>query len=182
MLPREILAAILCALTLITVLAACGKPASLDAEPRDELSVERESTSSTGPDLVGTEWVLVSLRGRTLSEDAEITLEIKADDPYTVFGGHAICNGYGGRNVATEYGAVEINTLDSTLIGCPGDTERTYYESLQEAVAYRVRQERLEMRNTAGKTILVYERERELPDSGGELNGEIRQRFLEGRP
>lgn len=161
---------------------ACGNLAGSDVKTRTNSSVESESTGSSVPDLVGTEWILVLLRDRDLPENAEITLKIENDDPYTKFVGDAICNGYGARNVAPERGFVEINTIESSAVSCPGDTERTYYESLQNAVAYRARKGRLEMQNTAGKTILVYERERELPDSGGELNGEIKQRFLEGSP
>lgn len=102
--------------------------------------------------------MLVSPGGRTLPEAVEIALEIENDDPYAKFVGDAICNGYGARNIATEKGVVEINAIESSAVGCPGDTKRTYYESLQDAIAYRLWEGRLEMRNAAGKTILVYER------------------------
>lgn len=173
--PCKIPAAILCALTPITALVACGILADLDAKTRSEPSTERESTGSVASDLVGTEWVLVSLRNRALPEDAAITLKIEADDPYTKFVGDAICNGYGARNVATEKGAVEINSIESSAVGCPA-VEETYYESLRDATTYRVSEGRLEMRNTAGQTTLIYQRG-ELPDSGGEPTGETRLRF-----
>lgn len=99
-------------------LAACA--------PSGERSEEPSTTANTEPtaddmatNLAGTEWVLASLHGRTL-EGPNIILEIVEDQPYTRFSGDAVCNSYSGRNVATDDSAVEINTIESTAVGCPG--------------------------------------------------------------
>lgn len=172
---------ILCVLNPIIVLTAYGKLAASDVKTQAESSVERESTGSAALDLVGTEWVLVSLRGRALPDGGRITLNIEGDHPYTKFVGDAVCNGYGARNVAIQEGEVEINVVESSAVGCPA-IEQTYYEYLQDAVAYRVREGRLEMRNARGENILVYERKRSLPESGGQPASETRQHLQEGRP
>lgn len=114
----------------------------------------------------------MSLRGRSLPEDVKITLAFEADDPYTKFVGHAVCNGYGGRNVATQDGAVEINTFESSAVGCGTEDnrlERDYYDALKDAATYRVRDGRLEIQDKSGEKILVYaadSRRQTLPDSG----------------
>lgn len=161
---------------LMALPVACETPA---ASP-DEASTSMETSPIEKPsELAGTEWVLKSLGDREVPDDIEITLEIEDDSPYTKFNGDAVCNIYAGWNVATEDGVVEINTFESTAVGCGTDgnrLERDYYDALRDAAAYRVREGRLEMRNAADGTILVYKEQGQepgLPESGGEHTAKL---------
>lgn len=153
----------------LTALAACGS----STVSSDEISTVAESVpGESAPDLAGTEWVLVFLAGHEMP-DGEITLRVEDDPPYTKFDGNAVCNAYGGRNVATEEGVVEIDTFASSAVGCGSDgnrLERAYYDALREAATYRVRDGLLEMESGDGEKVLAYERwdrEGTLPDSSG---------------
>jgi heat shock protein HslJ len=158
-------------LALAVLLAGCGRAGDPNAPTNTRSSKPPEPTGDEPSELAGTGWELVSARGRGLPEDVEITLTFEPDDPYTKFAGRAVCNGYGGRNVATGKGEVEINVVQSSAVGCgtEGDRlERDYYDALQEAAAYRVRDGRLEIRDQNGEEVLVYAAagEEAPPDSG----------------
>lgn len=162
--------AIIGMLALMALPTACVSSAG---SPGETSAVERTAPDEGRPELAGTEWVLTSLGSREVPDDTDITLKVADDAPYTKFGGDAVCNSYGGRNVATEDGVMEINAVESTAVGCGAGSsvERTYFDALQDAATYRVRDDLLEIENAAGETILVFAREgrvRELPDSGGE--------------
>ena len=114
--------------------------------------------------LAGTEWVLVSLRGSPLLEETQITL--KFGDEW--MSGLAGCNNYGGgpdsgRYVATKKGALEISEFAQTVRECHSpkgvmEQEKLYGEVLRSAKTYRIVNDRLEIRDATGETILVYDR------------------------
>lgn len=159
----------------LATLTACGPPVKSSDEPSGAAETTQDESE---PGLAGTEWVLALLGDREIPDGVEITLKVEDDPPYTKFNGNAVCNIYGGRNVATEDGVVEINTFESSAVGCGIDgnrLERDYYDALRDAAAYRMREGRLKMRDAAGETILVYTeqgREPGLPESGGERPSE----------
>jgi heat shock protein HslJ len=150
------------ALTLTaTALVACGDP----AEPVTPLD--------------GTSWRLVSLNGHDLVEDTHITLRF-ADGFIQGFAG---CNAYrpliiGPNDETHQYQATRDDspTADAVQSGsltipnfiitdkdCPSpegvmEQERAYVETLRNAAAYRVIEDRLEIENAAGETILVFDR------------------------
>ncbi len=137
-------------LTLICVLlVACGAPLP----------------AST---LIGTEWTLTSLNGESLIEGTEIPLYFEE----AFLGGAMTCNGYGsgpdsGKYIATDDGTLTLpNPIAVTVQLCSTpegimEQEAAYIEALQSAASYRVEDDRLEIGNAAGETILVFARKEE---------------------
>ena len=125
-------------------------------------SGEEAGQPSASANLVGTEWMLTSLNGDSLIEGTSITL--KFDQAF--LSGSAGCNGYGGgrdsgKYVATDEGALTIPQIAVTLRLCLGpegimEQEAAYIEALRSAAAYRVIDDRLEIDDAAGETILVF--------------------------
>lgn len=79
------------------------------------------------------------------------------------------CNGYGGgrdsgKYMATDEGTLTIPQIAVTVQLCLTpegimEQEAAYIEALQNAAAYRVMDDRLEIANAAGETTLVFARE-----------------------
>jgi hypothetical protein len=105
--------------------------------------------SGCGPgaadDLVGSEWVLLSLNGNSLIEDTN--------------------NGYGGgdsgKYVATDEGALTIPQLAVTEMFCSSpqgvmEQEEVYIRALHDAATYQVIEGRLEIADANGETTLVF--------------------------
>jgi heat shock protein HslJ len=148
-------------------------------EAFDELTRQQIPTGCPGPywlvgsispveaaDLVGTEWVLISLNGESLIEETSITLYFEE----AFLGGSMTCNGYGGgpdsgRYVATDDGTLTVvQPLAVTVQLCSSPEgimkqEEAYVEALQSAVTYRVIGDRLEIDSAAGDTSLGFVRE-----------------------
>jgi heat shock protein HslJ len=114
-------------------------------------------------DLVGTEWVLTSLKGESLIENTEITLYFEE----AFLGGSMTCNGYGGGPDSGKYVARDDGTLTVVrplavtvqLCSSPQgimEQEEAYIEALLNGSAYRVFDDRLEIDDAAGETILVF--------------------------
>lgn len=132
---------------------------------------------SINPALDGTEWVLTTLNGSNLVADSNITLNFAEG----VLSGFAGCNAYGGgrdsgKYVATDEGTLTIPQMAVTLQLCQTPEgvmkqEAAYIEALQSAIAYRVMDDRLEIEDAAGRTILVFARKEESPMKPGDLVG-----------
>jgi heat shock protein HslJ len=114
-------------------------------------------------DLAGTQWVLVSLSGDRPIEDTSITLYFEE----TFLGGSMTCNGYGGspdtgRYIATDDGALTLpGPLAVTVQLCltpkgAMEQETSYIETLLKMARYRVADDRLEIDDVAGETILIF--------------------------
>ncbi len=126
-----------------------------------------EETEQPGApaDLVGTEWVLISLNGNSLIEGTEISLYFEE----AFLGGSMTCNGYGAGPDSGQYSATDDGTLTIPMIAvtvqlCSEpkgimEQEAAYIEALRSAAAYRVVDDRLEIDNAAGETTLVFARE-----------------------
>ena len=159
-------------LALTVALVACGGP-SETAEPT-KVEAKRPGTPVN---LDGTEWVLTSLNGSSLIKGTNITLSFAGG----VLSGFAGCNAYGGgrdsgKYVATDEGTLTIPQMAVTLQLCPTpegvmEQEAAYIEALQNAAAYRVMDDRLEIDNAAGRTILVFARKEEFPMKPSDLVG-----------
>ena len=138
----------------------------------DEQSSESSTTENTEPpakkeptrieglpsdiaeDLVGTEWVLVSLYGHPLPDDKNITLSIDKDG----IGGSAGGNAYRGK-ATMEEGAFKARKILSIAKGCKGDVgqrEEAYLRALNGSASYQVQDSRLEMQDAPGETNLVH--------------------------
>jgi heat shock protein HslJ len=115
-------------------------------------------------DLVGSEWVLLSLNGNSLIEDTDITLYFEEE----LLGGSAGCNGYGGgrdsgKYVATDKGSLTIPQLAVTVMFCSEpegimEQEEAYIHALHNAATYQVIEDRLEIADADGETTLVFAR------------------------
>lgn len=123
------------------------------------------SPTPTPVDLDGTEWVLISLNDSSLIEGTDITLNFAEG----VLSGFMGCNGYGGgrdsgKYIATDEGTLTIPQIAVTVQLCLTpegimEQEAAYIEALQNAAAYRMMDDRLEIANAAGETTLVFARE-----------------------
>jgi WD40 repeat protein len=130
--------------------------------------------------LDGTHWSLVSLQGQRPIEGTRVTLHFA--DGFVQ--GSAGCNDYRPliidsddetyqyqitrddqpKEGAAESGALSIPNFIITEKDCPSpegimQQERIYVEALRDAAAYQISDERLEIDNAQGETILVFTQE-----------------------
>lgn len=113
------------------------------------------------PALKGTEWAMISLKGKPPIEGTRLTLEIGKDN----LGGYFGCNGVGGGFEKMAGGKLELSKGDESLIGtsvgCGAERnrqERAYWAALRDASTYRLRGDRLKLGYDAGEATLIYER------------------------
>ena len=113
-------------------------------------------------ELADTSWELVSLNGKELIEGTAITLVFTE----TYLGGQMGCNGYGGSPHTGKYNIKRDGTFQ---IGDPFavtvqlctepegimEQEAEYIEALMNAVKFRMVDNRLEIDNGIGETILI---------------------------
>jgi heat shock protein HslJ len=141
--------------------------------------VTRVITATPARDpLNGTSWVLLSLYGKPPLEGSRITIEFSGGFIRGYAGGNwykSVACGDDvaeGKYKATEDGSLKIpRCMERTLRGCPAptgvagvplsscplmDQERAYLRALHSAVAYRLVENRLEIQDAAGETILVF--------------------------
>jgi len=125
-------------------------------------------SEKTPVDLVDTQWVLVSLNGKSPIESTEITLNFEKE----FLSGSMGCNGYGGgpdsgKYIATDDGTLTIPGILAVTVQLCSTTEgimeqeAAYIAALWSATSYRVLDDRLEIGNAAGETILVFARKGE---------------------
>ncbi len=118
-------------------------------------------------DLIDTEWTLVSLNGEDLVESTQIILYLKED----YLGGSMTCNNYGGgpdsgKYEATDEGTLKVSQLAVTVQDCAEpegimEQEAVYIETLRNAATYRVMDDRLEIDDAAGETLLIFARKKD---------------------
>jgi heat shock protein HslJ len=127
------------------------------------------------PLLVDTEWVLSLLRGQVPLPDSRLTLRVNTDG----LGGYTGCNEYGGEFESASGGVLKSGPIWRTAAGCAtaalGQQEEAYVQALDEAASYRLLDDRLEIANERGETILVYARKVEQVMDPGDLVGTIWQ-------
>jgi heat shock protein HslJ len=104
--------------------------------------------------------VLVSLNGQEPLPGTQVTLRFEEQE----LGGEASCNDYGGSYTTTPDGGLTITELIQTEMACLEpegvmEQEASYMGTLAVAASYQVAGERLEIRNAAGETVLVFESE-----------------------
>ena len=113
-------------------------------------------------ELADTSWELVSLNGKELIEGTAITLVFTE----TYLGGQMGCNGYGGSPDTGKYNIKRDGTFQ---IGDPFavtvqlctepegimEQEAAYIEALMNAAKFRMVDNRLEIDNGIGETILI---------------------------
>ena len=155
-------------LVLVAVFAACGLGASV--EPL-YTGINTAPTASSGH-LNETEWVLTSLNSGSHVEESRITLTF-AEGMVTGFAG---CNRYGGEYTMADDGTLTIPEIANNEQLClmpkgvmPQET--AYIEALLDAAAYRVMDDRLEIDDATGETILVFTLKEELLMDPSALEG-----------
>jgi heat shock protein HslJ len=151
---------LLVVLLLAALPAACGTEAT---------STPADTTGSGGATpLAGTEWVLTSLNGESLIEGTEINLYFEE----AFLGGSMTCNGYGGgpdsgKYIATDDGALTLGQYFAVTVQLCSEPqgimeqEAAYIEAFLSTETYGVVDDRLQMRDGAGRIILVFARKAE---------------------
>jgi heat shock protein HslJ len=112
------------------------------------------------PSLSGTGWKLVALNGREPLEGTEITLVFEEENA----GGNAGCNSYGGKYQSEPDGKLQFMDIAQTLMFCMEpegvmDQETEYSNLLLQAASYQIANDRLEIQDEGGDTILKYEQQ-----------------------
>jgi len=110
------------------------------------------------PALEGTEWKLVRINDREPLAGTEPTLLFEV----TSLGGTTGCNHFGGDYTYKSDGTLTIRDLMQTEMYCIEpegvmEQEVEYMGKLIQAASYRVVDERLEILDQAGVSILIYE-------------------------
>lgn len=155
-------------LVLVVVFAVCGLSESVDPLYIDNNTA---SNASSGR-LNETEWVLTSLNGNSLVENSTITLAFTCENDIS---GCIGCNNYGGRYTING-NDFNIFVQGRTDFDCDVpesimQQEATYLKLLASAAAYLVMDDRLEIDNAAGETILVFTLREELLMDPSALEG-----------
>ena len=115
-------------------------------------------------ELAGTEWELISLDGKSLIEGTTITLSFAEE----YLGGEMGCNLYGGSPDSGKYRATGDGTFALilpfavTVQLCTEpegimEQEAAYIEALMDAANFRMIDNRLEIDNEDGETILIFQ-------------------------
>jgi heat shock protein HslJ len=134
---RIIFLALLCA----ALLAACapGQP-----------------TATAG--LLGEDWILVALNGQPPLAGRPPTLKLENDS----IGGTSGCNSYGGgyRLQGSELSFLETVQTEMYCMDPEGimEQERAYFDALNQVAGFTLSGDRLELKNAAGETTLVFEK------------------------
>lgn len=119
--------------------------------------VEEVSKTEAQPELIGTIWALVSLSGQPVIEGSDIVVGIAEER----IGGFAGCNTYFGP-VQASGNQVQIGPLGVTRLTCLDESimaqESDYLAALDTAASYAVSGDQLEVANSAGETIMSFER------------------------
>lgn len=171
--------------TLISIgllLVACQSAAPW--APHSTPTPQPTATPQPPPSLAHTEWALISLYGQPPLAGTHILLTFK-DEQMVGFSG---CNRYGGKYTVTAEGQLTFNEIAMTLMHCEDpagvmDQEGTYLQALRDAAAYRLADDRLEVQNAAGETILIFARRPTYTGEPAALVGTIwRLVALDGQP
>jgi heat shock protein HslJ len=115
-------------------------------------------TGSQQPPLAGTEWLLVQINGQPPLAGTQVTLIFEEAN----LGGNTGCNHFGGDYTSSPDGKLSIGTLVQTEMYCMEPEgvmaqEVMYQERLRQASSYQVVDGQLEILNSQGETILVFE-------------------------
>ena len=77
-------------------------------------------------------------------------------------GGMGICNSYGGDFLITPEGAFTVSNIISTRVGCEGMAlETSLFRTLEKSAKIKVKGDKAELYDAAGKLIVVLQRQAE---------------------
>jgi heat shock protein HslJ len=110
------------------------------------------------PPLAGTNWLLVQINGQPPLAGTQVTLTFEGAS----LGGMTGCNHFGGDYASSTDGTLTIRDLVQTEMYCMEPEgvmaqEIEYLETLRQAASYQVVDERLEIMDQAGVTMLIFE-------------------------
>ena len=159
------------ALALAALLVGCGIPEGT-ATPVPEAP----AATSMPADLDGTEWTLTTLEGAGLLPATNITLGFAEE----LASGFAGCNAYGGPYTTGDGGTLSVSMLEVTAQACLDpqgvmEQEGAYLGAFQDAAAYRVAGDRIELLCSEGEIILTFARKEEFAMDPGDLLGTVWQ-------
>jgi heat shock protein HslJ len=134
----------------------------------------RRLPAAVAPALKDTEWLLTSLLGNSPLEGSRITHNLGEEG----FEGYAGCNNYGGEYEAADEGILVTSDIFLTAVGCSSpegimEQEMAYVQALGSSATYRLTNDRLEIADTSGETILVFTGREEFATDPGALLGTV---------
>ena len=142
------------------LLAACG-PAPTLAPGGTAIEPRVTATLEASIPLVGTEWLLASLRGLDPMASPSLTLSFYEDE---YMEGSTGCNTFGIDYTASgqEFHIATIHRTDFQCEDPPGimSQDEAFFEALATISVYQAAADRLVFGDGAGETILVYARKR----------------------
>jgi heat shock protein HslJ len=107
--------------------------------------------------LEGREWRLVEINGQPALESVEATATFANGE----VAGSTSCNSYGGE-YRVNGDLITIGTLVQTEMACMGEgimeQEGAFTQAMMQAASFQATADRLEIRNGAGETTLVFTR------------------------
>jgi len=133
--------------------------------------------------LTGTRWTLRTLGDRPLLADTAISLSF--DDG--TLGGYAGCNAYG-ATYSVGRTSLSLGETSITLQACmdpPGvlEQEQRYMDLLRSVAAYRLADGRLDLLDSSGRSVLVYDAQEVFHGDPADLIGtEWRLASMDGEP
>jgi len=119
---------------------------------------QNEGAGKSGGDMAGHEWTLTEINGSPAITGRPVTLKIEDGQA----GGSSGCNSYGGE-AALAGTKISITNLVSTEMACMDpagimDQEAAYLQTLSQVASFTTAGTRLEFKNAAGETTLVFSR------------------------
>jgi heat shock protein HslJ len=129
--------------------------------------------ASAASALIGTKWVLTSLQGQPVLPGTVISLEFGDQS----LSGYTGCNYYNsGQSGVTGDGTLAMRSFEVTVMSCregivAEEQEKAYLKAITSAVSYRLVADRLELRDDAGETVLVYARRADCAEEPANLVG-----------
>jgi heat shock protein HslJ len=110
--------------------------------------------ASSSANLAG-EWKLSEVNGKAPLAGTSITAKFENGK----VGGNSGCNSYGG-DFSASGSKLSFSAVMSTMMACADqgimDQESAYQQALSQVTGYTVSADRMEMKNSAGETILVF--------------------------
>lgn len=153
--------------TLILIISVLPMACNVLGNPADK---KARKTNDILANLEGSEWILTSLHGVKPIEGTNITLQFAAGR----MSGYTGCNHYNKyTTTGTGTPAVEI-AVTAQLCPEPAgvmEQEAAYLEALRNATVYRLADDRLEVDDARGETILIFARRSEYPMNPADLIG-----------
>jgi heat shock protein HslJ len=119
---------------------------------------QNDGGEKSGGDVAGYEWKLTEINGISPIAGRDVTLKLEDGQA----GGSSGCNSYGGA-VTLDGTKISFKDLFQTEMACMDpvgimEQESVYLQTLSQTASYQTAGARLELKNAAGETTLVFSR------------------------